>query len=116
MSIRRGTPSIGHDEYDRPYIHWDDDPAGDFVAHADHSAAIHEAVADGHMAGYLLGKRVGYDDGVRAAREAVAALEPRLEQDKRHGGYDCCGCSTTYDLYDDALAAIDAIRDRQDHA
>lgn len=45
-----------------------------------------------------------------AAREAVVALKPRLKVEKYKGGYDCCGCSTTYDLMEDALAAIDALR------
>ena len=44
-----------------------------------------------------------------AAREAVVALTPRLEVAKYEGGYDCCGCSTTSDLMEDALAAIDAL-------
>ena len=48
--------------------------------------------------------------GVQAAREAVVALTPRLDVEKYKGGYDCCGCSTTYDLMEDALAAIDALR------
>ena len=47
-----------------------------------------------------------------AAREAVVALKPRLKVEKYKGGYDCCGCSTTYDLMKDALAAIDALREK----
>ena len=52
----------------------------------------------------------GWDAALDAAREAVVALKPRLKVDKYKGGYDCCGCSTTYDLMEDALAAIDALR------
>ena len=48
-----------------------------------------------------------------SAREAVVALTPRLEVEKYKGGYDCCGCSTTYDLMEDALAAIDALLKEQ---
>ena len=48
-----------------------------------------------------------------AAREAVVALKPWLEVETYKGGYDCCGCSTTYDLMEDALAAIDALREKQ---
>ena len=47
-----------------------------------------------------------------AAREAVVALKPRLKVEKYKGGYDCCGCSTTYDLMKDALAAIDALKEK----
>ena len=47
-----------------------------------------------------------------AAREAVVALKPRLKVEKYKGGYDCCGCSTTYDLMADALAAIDALKEK----
>lgn len=47
-----------------------------------------------------------------AAREAVVALKPWLEVETYKGGYDCCGCSTTYDLMEDALAAIDALREK----
>ena len=47
-----------------------------------------------------------------AAREAVVALKPRLKVEKYKGGYDCCGCSTTYDLMEDALAAIDALKEK----
>ena len=47
-----------------------------------------------------------------AAREAVVALKPWLEVESYKGGYDCCGCSTTYDLMEDALAAIDALREK----
>lgn len=36
MSIRRCTPSIRHDEYNAPYIYWDDDPQGEFVFYSDH--------------------------------------------------------------------------------
>lgn len=36
MSIRRCTPSIRHDEYNAPYIHWDDDPRGEYVFYSDH--------------------------------------------------------------------------------
>ena len=46
-----------------------------------------------------------------AAREAVTAFKPLLDVEKWNGGYDCCGCDTTYRLYEDALAAIDALRE-----
>ena len=48
-----------------------------------------------------------------AAREAVTAFKPLLDVEKWNGGYDCCGCDTTYRLYEDALAAIDALREEQ---
>jgi len=51
-----------------------------------------------------------WEEGVQAARDAVAALSPMLDVDKYRGGYDCCGCSTTYDLHHDSLAAIDGLR------
>ncbi len=47
---------------------------------------------------------------LNAAREAVAALEPLLDRSKGEGGYDCCGCATIGYLWDDALAAIDALQ------
>ena len=47
-----------------------------------------------------------------AARAAVEALEPLLDVEKRNGGYDCCGCTTPGKLLDDALAAIDALRQK----
>ena len=50
---------------------------------------------------------------LNAAREAVVDLKPRLKVEKYKGGYDCCGCSTPYDLMEDALAAIDALREEQ---
>lgn len=46
---------------------------------------------------------------LKAAREAVAALEPLLDVTKSDGGYDCCGCVTPGYLWTDALAAIDAL-------
>lgn len=53
---------------------------------------------------------VGYSAALDAAREAVTAFKPLLDVEKWNGGYDCCGCDTTYRLYEDALAAIDALR------
>lgn len=47
-----------------------------------------------------------------AAREAVAALEPLLDVEKGMGGYDCCGCATVGYLWTDALAAIDALKEK----
>ena len=47
-----------------------------------------------------------------AARAAVEALEPLLDVEKRNGGYDCCGCTTPGKLLADALAAIDALREK----
>lgn len=48
---------------------------------------------------------------LNAAREVVATFEPLLDIEKREGGYDCCGCDTTYRLYEDALAAIEGLRE-----
>jgi hypothetical protein len=36
---------------------------------------------------------------------AVAALEPRIDQ-QRPDGYDCCGCSTPRQLFDDVMKII----------
>ena len=58
------------------------------------------------------GRRRGWSEALDAAREAVVALKPRLKVEKYKGGYDCCGCSTTYDLMEDALAAIDALKEK----
>ena len=58
--------------------------------------------------GVLIAQRAR-ERALDAAREAVVALSPRLDVEKYKGGYDCCGCSTTYDLMEDALAAIDAL-------
>ena len=51
--------------------------------------------------------------GLDAAREAVNGLEPLLDVEKRSGGYDCCGCTTPGKLLADALAAIDALREKR---
>jgi hypothetical protein len=57
-------------------------------------------------------QKVGYADGLDAAREAIAALEPMLDVNKHNGGYDCCGCSTPAMLLDDAVTAIDSLREK----
>lgn len=45
-------------------------------------------------------------------KAAVEALGPLLSVDKHKGGYDCCGCSTMVDLFDDVLSIIDGkVRD-----
>ena len=49
-----------------------------------------------------------------AAREAVNALERLLDVKKGKGGYDCCGCTTPSTLLEDALAAIDALKEDND--
>ena len=56
---------------------------------------------------------MAWNAAIDAAREAVVALTPRLKVEKYEGGYDCCGCLTTYDLMEDALAAIDALLKEQ---
>lgn len=33
-------------------------------------------------------------------------LEPLLEQHKREGGYNCCGCPTYHEIYDHALRIV----------
>ncbi len=48
----------------------------------------------------------GRMDATVAAVQRVETLKPRLWMTTFEGGYDCCGCSTLMDLYDDALAAI----------
>lgn len=47
-----------------------------------------------------------------SAREAVETLDPLLAVEKHKGGYDCCGCDTPDKLLYDALAAIDALREK----
>ena len=47
-----------------------------------------------------------------AAREAVETLDPLLAVEKHKGGYDCCGCDTPDKLLYDALAAIDALKEK----
>lgn len=47
------------------------------------------------------------DQALLDAVAAVKALEPLLDADKYSGGYDCCGCGTLYDLYEDAITAIE---------
>ena len=49
-----------------------------------------------------------------AARGAVNALERLLDVKKGKGGYDCCGCTTPSTLLEDALAAIDALKEDND--
>ena len=66
------------------------------------------AIGEANMQQY----RNGYAAGLDAAREVVATFEPLLDIEKRKGGYDCCGCDTTYRLYEDALAAIDALKEK----
>ena len=39
------------------------------------------------------------------AAQRVEALEPKLDMSKWDGGYDCCGCSTLYRLFDEAVDA-----------
>jgi hypothetical protein len=54
----------------------------------------------------------GWDAALDEARAAFSCLEPLLDVEKRNGGYDCCGCTTPGKLLDDALAAIDALRQK----
>lgn len=88
MSIRRATPSIGRDEYDDPYIHWDDDPDGEFVLYGDHVDAIARVREDernlffsqrdrlasevdkAKIAGWHSGRNEGYAAALRDAVEA----------------------------------------------
>jgi len=48
----------------------------------------------------------GQVDALNDAVNRVETLKPRLWMTTFEGGYDCCGCSTLMDLYDDAIAAI----------
>jgi len=43
---------------------------------------------------------------ITAAVQRVEALKPMLWMTKREGGYDCCGCNTLDELYEDCIAAI----------
>jgi hypothetical protein len=40
------------------------------------------------------------------AAEIREKLEPRLEQDPHHGGYNCCGCATYEEIVNDAVAVV----------
>ena len=40
-------------------------------------------------------------------RQAVEALGPLLDVGQYQGGYDCCGCSTLNQLFDDVMSIID---------
>jgi hypothetical protein len=37
-----------------------------------------------------------------------AEVEPKLMRTSDNGGYDCCGCGTTWTLYDDIYRVIEA--------
>ena len=99
MSIRRATASIGRDEYDDPYIDWDDDPEGEWVlyrAHVEELRACEKRVW--RDADRVVNET--YNAALDAARKAVVALHP-----------DCdLGCELCAE-WDDALAAIDALRE-----
>ncbi|MBU6278683.1 MAG: hypothetical protein KGN78_05510 [Actinomycetales bacterium] len=73
------------------------------------AATLWDRTSEQMAAARVEGIRAGLD----AARKAVVALKPWLKVEKYKGGYDCCGCSTTYDLMRDALAAIDALREEK---
>ena len=60
------------------------------------------------------GRRRGWNEALDAARGAVNALERLLDVEKGKGGYDCCGCTTPSTLLEDALAAIDALKEDND--
>ena len=59
-----------------------------------------------------LAEMQGHNRALTAAREAVETLDPLLDIEKHKGGYDCCGCDTPDKLLYDALAAIDALREK----
>ena len=103
MSIRRATASIGRDEYDDPYIDWDDDPEGEWVlyrAHVEEIRACEERVRLHAQLDREADWREGRAAGLDAARKAIVALHP-----------DCdLGCELCAE-WDDALAAIDALRE-----
>lgn len=48
----------------------------------------------------------GRMDATVAAVHRVETLKPRLWMNTFEGGYDCCGCSTLIDFYEDAIDAI----------
>jgi|688.fasta_scaffold192437_2 hypothetical protein len=49
------------------------------------------------------------EDQTQRCVAAVETLEPLLDIDKFKGGYDCCGCSTTSDVYIDSIDAMSAL-------
>ena len=53
-------------------------------------------------AGYSEGQR----DAIAAAVQRVEAFRPLLGRTPFEGGYDCCGCNTLDELYEDCIAAI----------
>ena len=48
----------------------------------------------------------GQRDALDAAVQRVEALKPKLWITQRDGGYDCCGCNTLDELYEDCIDAI----------
>ena len=98
MSIQRyRTNHINGDYYP--------DNGGELVRYADHVAAMEAA----EQSSYFRGAKHGISDERARIKAAVQALGPLLDMDKYNGGYDCCGCSTTYDLHEHVLAIIDVI-------
>jgi hypothetical protein len=68
-----------------------------------HDSITGEAMKrDDLYAGYEQGQR----DAIAAAVQRVEALKPMLWMTKREGGYNCCGCNTLLELYEDCIAAI----------
>lgn len=53
------------------------------------------------------------DERQQIADDVRAAVEPLIELDKDHGGYDCCGCSTYEAILDHCIAVILGGRDAQ---
>lgn len=99
--IRRATASIGRDEYDDPYIDWDDDPEGEWVtyrAHVEELRACEQRVLERENSAWRTHMQAAqsraYASALDAARDAVATL-PRLT------GVEA------------ALAAIDRLRGEQ---
>ena len=74
------------------------------------AATLWDRTSEQMAAARVEGIRAGLD----AAREAVNALERLLDVEKGKGGYDCCGCTTPSTLLEDALAAIDALKEDND--
>lgn len=45
-------------------------------------------------------------DAERVIERMELEIRPLLDEDKYHGGYDCCGCSTYDDILDHAIRVV----------